>query len=104
MLPLIGFVLTVWLWTSLPGTALEFGLIWLAIGFVWLLGVTRGVPAPDARARYEGVAQSDDESGGGGVTAGGKHCGDAGPPLMCTVSPTRSTPLSTVRSRRRPGS
>ena len=46
VLPVIGFVLTVWLWTSLPGTALQFGLIWLAIGFVWLLGVTRAFQRP----------------------------------------------------------
>ncbi|MCV7252948.1 amino acid permease [Mycobacterium hackensackense] len=46
VLPLIGFVLTLWLWTSLSGTALIVGLIWLAIGFVWLLGVTRGFSRP----------------------------------------------------------
>jgi putrescine importer len=46
VLPLIGFGLTVWLWTSLPGLALKVGLIWLAIGFVWLLGVTRGFRRP----------------------------------------------------------
>ncbi|MCB0900363.1 MAG: amino acid permease, partial [Actinobacteria bacterium] len=34
--PAIGFLLTAWLWTSLSGTALTIGLIWLAIGFVWL--------------------------------------------------------------------
>ncbi len=46
VLPIIGFGLTVWLWTSLPGLALKVGLIWLAIGFVWLLGVTRGFQRP----------------------------------------------------------
>lgn len=46
VLPLIGFVLTLWLWTSLSGTALVVGLIWLAIGFVWLLVVTRGFSRP----------------------------------------------------------
>ncbi|MCV7359129.1 APC family permease [Mycolicibacterium fluoranthenivorans] len=46
VLPLIGFVLTLWLWTSLSGTALIVGLIWLAIGFIWLLGVTRGFSRP----------------------------------------------------------
>jgi putrescine importer len=34
LLPLIGFALTVWLWTSLSALALKVGLIWLAIGFV----------------------------------------------------------------------
>src|SRR6478736_7489822 len=37
IVPAIGFLLTAWLWTSLSGTALTIGLIWLAIGFVWLL-------------------------------------------------------------------
>lgn len=46
VLPLIGFGLTVWLWTSLPGLALKVGLIWLAVGFVWLLGVTHGFRRP----------------------------------------------------------
>lgn len=46
VLPVIGFILTLWLWTSLSGTALTIGLIWLAIGFVWLLAVTRGFQRP----------------------------------------------------------
>jgi putrescine importer len=46
LLPLIGFLLTVWLWTNLSRFALIFGLCWLAIGFVWLLGVTRGFSRP----------------------------------------------------------
>jgi amino acid transporter len=46
VLPIIGFLLTVWLWTSLSADALEIGLVWLAIGFVWLLGVTRGFQRP----------------------------------------------------------
>lgn len=53
--PAIGFLLTAWLWTSLSGTALTIGLIWLAIGFVWLLGVTRGFrrPTPVLDLDYE---------------------------------------------------
>ena len=46
VLPLIGFGLTVWLWTSLSGFALVVGLCWLAVGFVWLLWVTRGFQRP----------------------------------------------------------
>jgi putrescine importer len=46
VLPLIGFVLTAWLWTSLSAVALEVGLVWLAVGFVWLLIMTRGFQRP----------------------------------------------------------
>jgi amino acid transporter len=46
VLPLIGFALTLWLWSSLEGTAFIIGLVWLAIGFVWLLVVTRAFQRP----------------------------------------------------------
>ena len=46
VLPVIGFLLTVWLWTNLSWLTLEVGLIWLAVGFVWLLVVTRGFRRP----------------------------------------------------------
>ncbi|MET0702978.1 MAG: APC family permease [Mycobacterium sp.] len=46
ILPIIGFILTVWLWFSLSALALTVGLIWLAIGFVWLLVVTHGFQRP----------------------------------------------------------
>jgi amino acid transporter len=46
LLPLIGFLLTVWLWASLSGLTLVIGLSWLAAGFVWLAGVTRGFQRP----------------------------------------------------------
>jgi amino acid transporter len=46
VLPVIGFLLTVWLWTSLSGLALTIGLIWLGLGFLWLLVVTRGFRRP----------------------------------------------------------
>lgn len=42
VLPLIGFALTVWLWTSLSGTALTTGLVWLGIGIIWLAVLTGG--------------------------------------------------------------
>ena len=46
VLPLIGFVLTAWLWTSLSWLTLEVGLIWLVLGFLWLLVVTKGFQRP----------------------------------------------------------
>ncbi|MDH6195983.1 amino acid transporter [Mycobacterium frederiksbergense] len=46
VLPVIGFLLTVWLWTSLSGVTLIIGLCWLAAGFVWLAGITRGFQRP----------------------------------------------------------
>jgi len=46
VLPLIGFALTAWLWKSLSWDALKVGLIWLAVGFAWLLFMTRGFQRP----------------------------------------------------------
>ncbi|WP_111719515.1 APC family permease [Homoserinimonas sp. OAct 916] len=42
VVPLIGFGLTIWLWTSLSPRTLVIGLIWLAVGFIYLLLLTRG--------------------------------------------------------------
>lgn len=42
ILPLIGFALTVWLWTSLPGSALLVGGVWLLVGLAYLAVLTRG--------------------------------------------------------------
>jgi len=39
--PIIGFGLTVWLWTSLPPLAFIIGGIWVVLGFIYLLGLTR---------------------------------------------------------------
>ncbi len=46
VLPGIGFALTAWLWTSLSGRTLLIGLIWLAIGILYLAWVTRGFRRP----------------------------------------------------------
>ncbi|MCV7419210.1 amino acid permease [Mycobacterium yunnanensis] len=46
VLPGIGFILTVWLWTSLSWLTLEVGVVWLVIGVIWLLVVTRGFQRP----------------------------------------------------------
>jgi len=44
--PAIGFVLTLWLWTSLSGRTFTVGLIWLAAGVVYLAVLTRGFRRP----------------------------------------------------------
>ena len=46
ILPLIGFALTVWLWTSLSGLTFVVGLSWIALGFIILLIVTRFFSRP----------------------------------------------------------
>jgi putrescine importer len=46
IVPLIGFALMIWLWTSLSPRTLMVGLIWLAVGFVYLLVITRGFRRP----------------------------------------------------------
>ncbi|GAA4141724.1 APC family permease [Leifsonia shinshuensis] len=42
LLPAIGFVLTVWLWTSLTATTFIVGLSWILVGVVYLAVLTRG--------------------------------------------------------------
>ena len=39
--PGLGLAMTVWLWTSLSVTALITGIVWVAVGFVILLVITR---------------------------------------------------------------
>lgn len=48
VLPGTGFVLTIWLWTSLSGLSFTFGLIWAGVGLAYLAFLTRGFrkPAP----------------------------------------------------------
>jgi len=48
-LPALGFLSTIWLWTSLSGMAFTIGLCWMGLGMICLLGVTRGfrVKMPD---------------------------------------------------------
>jgi putrescine importer len=46
VLPLIGFALTLWLWTSLSGLTLIIGLSWLAVGFLYLALRTKGFREP----------------------------------------------------------
>ncbi|MFF4793110.1 APC family permease [Streptomyces sp. NPDC001276] len=41
LLPVVGFALTVWLWTSLEGITFEVGLCWMLAGFLYLLFLTR---------------------------------------------------------------
>ncbi|MGH3094760.1 MAG: APC family permease [Streptosporangiales bacterium] len=41
VVPGIGVLLTLWLWTSLSGTTFVVGLSWAAVGFIYLLGLTR---------------------------------------------------------------
>ena len=45
-LPLIGFALTVWLWTSLSLITLVVGLSWIAVGIIYLVWLTRGFKRP----------------------------------------------------------
>lgn len=42
VVPVIGFALTLWLWTNLTGIALVFGTAWVVLGVVYLAILTRG--------------------------------------------------------------
>jgi amino acid transporter len=41
LVPAVGVVLTLWLWTSLSGTTFVVGLAWVAVGLIYLAGLTR---------------------------------------------------------------
>ncbi|HEX6444400.1 MAG TPA: hypothetical protein VF053_04860, partial [Streptosporangiales bacterium] len=72
VLPLIGFGLTVWLWTSLSPRTFVIGLIWLALGLVLLGIVTRGFrrPVPMLDLREDGaVDDGDDDRAADSATA-----------------------------------
>ncbi|XKM13743.1 APC family permease [Orbaceae bacterium ac157xtp] len=46
LLPGIGVLLSLWLWTSLEKMAMTMGLIWLAVGIIYLLILTRMFTSP----------------------------------------------------------
>ncbi|MQA82425.1 MAG: amino acid permease [Streptosporangiales bacterium] len=63
VLPGIGVLLTLWLWTSLSGTTFVVGLAWTAVGFVYLVGLTRMFRRRPPELRLDEAAIADDERG-----------------------------------------
>jgi putrescine importer len=53
VIPFLGFAFTIYLWTKLSGVAFEVGLAWLAVGFLYLVYLTRGFRRPPP-AMYTG--------------------------------------------------
>lgn len=56
LLPLMGVGMSVWLWTHLAPDALKVGLIWLGIGFIWLLFLTRGLRKATPSVKQDDIA------------------------------------------------
>ncbi|WP_254666454.1 APC family permease [Humibacillus sp. DSM 29435] len=52
VMPLVGFALTLWLWTSLSSTALWSGLIWFGLGVIWLAVLTKGFRRPPPTVEF----------------------------------------------------
>ncbi|PUA44506.1 Putrescine importer PuuP [Pseudomonas protegens] len=52
LLPLIGFGLIVWLWTSLSALTLGIGLAWFALGVLYLAAHTRGFQQPAPTVQF----------------------------------------------------
>ena len=46
MIPFLGFAFTIYLWTQLSALTFKVGLGWLAVGFVYLLVLTRAFSRP----------------------------------------------------------
>jgi putrescine importer len=61
LVPLIGAAIDVWLLTNLDGIAIRLGLIWLAIGIVYLIVLTKGFrrPPPEVDFSEEEPERSD---------------------------------------------
>lgn len=74
VVPVVGFILTAWLWTSLSKMALVVGLSWLAVGVVYLAATTRGF-----RQRPPEVAFEEDET-------------EPGPPSGLGTNPDSTAP------------
>ena len=66
VIPLLGFVFTIYLWTKLSGTAFEVGLAWLAAGFLYLLFLTRGFRKAPPEL-YSGAEEELTEPAAGGA-------------------------------------
>lgn len=56
LVPLVGLILTLWLWTSLSSATFEVGLAWLSGGLLYLLWLTKGFRRPTPQ-----LHQHDDE-------------------------------------------
>jgi putrescine importer len=60
VVPGIGVILTLWLWTSLSGTTFVVGLSWVAVGLIYLLGLTRFFTRRPPELRLEEQDVADD--------------------------------------------
>ncbi|MFD6517734.1 APC family permease [Rhodococcus sp. NPDC060176] len=54
--PTIGFLLTLFLWFNLSGSAFRVGLCWLGIGVIYLLWLTRGFRRPPPDVNFDDTA------------------------------------------------
>ncbi|WON76505.1 APC family permease [Serratia sp. UGAL515B_01] len=56
LLPLIGFVMSIWLWVNLDPEALKVGFIWLFVGFIYLVWLTRGLRRDPPAVTHDDIA------------------------------------------------
>lgn len=69
LVPGVGVLLTLWLWTSLSGTTFQVGLGWVAVGFVYLLGLTRMFTRRPPELRLSEQELAGDEPGDEGTAS-----------------------------------
>jgi putrescine importer len=66
VIPVVGFVVTVWLWTSLSFFTIKVGVIWVAVGFAYMVWLTRGFRrAPPAMYTGDGSEDEPDAARAG---------------------------------------
>jgi amino acid transporter len=64
LVPLVGVLLTAWLWTSLSGTTFTVGGLWVLAGLIWLGVITRGFrQRPPELRMTDAEIDEDDELG-----------------------------------------
>lgn len=56
LLPTMGVIMSVWLWLNLSEDALVVGLVWLAVGVIWLLCLTRGLRKDPPAVSHDDIA------------------------------------------------
>lgn len=57
LLPLVGFAMSVWLWSHLEAQALKVGFVWLFAGFIYLVWLTKGLRQDPPSMKHNEISE-----------------------------------------------